>query len=1015
MRIIPHIIILCIVLKLLGVGLFVPNLSAQNINKQPLNVQNFQIQNGLPSNNINFTFQDYKGFIWIGTYTSLCKYDGYRFTNYYPDLNSENTINVGNYFSYVKLNDSIYYLSTKLDGIIKLNVDNNTLKRVSNSPPSVVRMCLDKQGGLWIGTFSEGIYYNKIGTNKFEKINAKLSNSDGGINWKGNPINSIAQDPEDNNLLWLGCRFGLYSFNKSNNLLEHYKIKDNNSNHELGYNIINSICFDTEGNLWAGKWGTGLGKFNRITKEWQHFLVHPEGMKQKILNSNIINEVVQIGPNLLSVCGSDGYTEFNTQTNTFTVFLLDIHSERPSLSAVNQFLDKDGNQWFSQINQKGLSMASKRFNSINKVAFPKQQSLPDYWGSVALDAAYSRKNDRYYLTISNHDGIISYNKDFTDSKVIPFEYRDGIKEYSAYTLAEDNLGKIWVNSTDGNELWNTDVGNNKLIEFKSKDFKNCFKIIRSNSNKVYFHTEKGIYSLLDNNWKWELANTKVDLVSNIHNSICYYIVGLKLYSVNFESKQNPEILTLPEFATKNFNYIQAIYCDSKGRLWITLEFGGVYQYNLNTKKLKLWSYKEGLINNSTREICEDKNGQIFLLCNGGLYYLNEKQNRFIDFDNLTDRKTNDWYEHTLIFTEDGRIIVSKENAIYLIDKNTVLKKVQKQPIISCFFGENYKFWNGFNEIIVPNNQNDVNIEFTNFDFPSTNETVYEYQLEGFSNKWITLEKGINKVSFVNLPEGNYTFKLRLIGETNVVTCTFKITSVWFKSKLFFILLGLLILLGAGFGLYFYNKRKLQRQKMEKRIAEMRLQILQTQLNPHFLFNCLNSIGALIKIGEYDRAENTLRDFSKLMRTILTVSDKQLIPLSQELELSSLYLSIEKLRKDNLFDIEIINQTTDGILVPPMMLQPFLENCVKHAFKSVSETKKGKVRITCKTDGKDTLISIWDNGLGIAEGKSENPLSKGLQIQRERFMQYELTNNLKMYFTLENGINEGFEVKIVIKR
>ncbi len=208
-----------------------------------------------------------------------------------------------------------------------------------------------------------------------------------------------------------------------------------------------------------------------------------------------------------------------------------------------------------------------------------------------------------------------------------------------------------------------------------------------------------------------------------------------------------------------------------------------------------------------------------------------------------------------------------------------------------------------------------------------------------------------------------------------------------NRKLWFIGLTSLVLL--GFVLYFlYRHRYL---KNEKQILTLEQDLLSIQMNPHFIFNALNSIKLYIINNEQKNAVHYLNKFSKLIRKILDASSVKETSLAEELETMDLYLGIENIRFSNQIKYETnIDQSVDleKIKVPPLVLQPFLENAIWHGLSS----KKGlkKIIISVSQPNKEFVqISIEDNGIGrvkatkIKEKKVIHRKSIGIDLTKER--------------------------------
>jgi tetratricopeptide (TPR) repeat protein len=209
------------------------------------------------------------------------------------------------------------------------------------------------------------------------------------------------------------------------------------------------------------------------------------------------------------------------------------------------------------------------------------------------------------------------------------------------------------------------------------------------------------------------------------------------------------------------------------------------------------------------------------------------------------------------------------------------------------------------------------------------------------------------------------------------------------------------LIAAFSGVIFYKNLSLKRknEKLESRgkqaelqrhVTDLEMQALRSQMNPHFIFNCLSSINRFILKNETEAASNYLTKFSRLVRTVLTNSKRPFISLEDELEMLRLYLDMEKLRFKDSFDYSItfINSIDDeNVFIPPLLLQPFAENAIWHGL--MHKEGHGKLEFELRTDEKVLTCSITDNGIGRKKAASlksksvEKQKSLGLQITKER--------------------------------
>ena len=204
------------------------------------------------------------------------------------------------------------------------------------------------------------------------------------------------------------------------------------------------------------------------------------------------------------------------------------------------------------------------------------------------------------------------------------------------------------------------------------------------------------------------------------------------------------------------------------------------------------------------------------------------------------------------------------------------------------------------------------------------------------------------------------------------------------SQLLPIVGGAVVIIGIGFGIYYrYNKAKLRRSEEQSERIGLQLQSIRSQLNPHFVFNALSSIQGLMNRNDMDRANRYLARFAELTRRVLNTSEQEMISLADEMSLLENYLEMEQLR----FGFRFVLSSGVGIDVanteiPGMLLQPFVENAVKHGIAGMGE--RGYVEVLASREGKDLLFSVQDNGKGfdaLAAETKEN--SFGVKLSRQQ--------------------------------
>lgn len=291
-------------------------------------------------------------------------------------------------------------------------------------------------------------------------------------------------------------------------------------------------------------------------------------------------------------------------------------------------------------------------------------------------------------------------------------------------------------------------------------------------------------------------------------------------------------------------------------------------------------------------------------------------------------------------------------------------------------------------------QNDIIIQYAALDFLQRGNVTYRYRLSK-SGKW-TITRS-NTVNFPALPPGNYRFEVQALAVTGIseiwspsCTVSFTIDSPFWHKPWFFALLALATLGVTAAAWRLTLRRIRERNDRERRIRQLERSALQAQMNPHFIFNALNSIQGLIRTGEKQDASRYLAKFARLIRSILKQSRVEKVSLDDEISALRDYLDLERMRMDNRFEYRIeMTKEVDPfeITLPPMLIQPFLENAVKHGIGP--KNTAGQIDLILSADGGFLHVTVRDNGVGIEQSLAKkNPdyipeNSVGMKITRER--------------------------------
>jgi len=236
--------------------------------------------------------------------------------------------------------------------------------------------------------------------------------------------------------------------------------------------------------------------------------------------------------------------------------------------------------------------------------------------------------------------------------------------------------------------------------------------------------------------------------------------------------------------------------------------------------------------------------------------------------------------------------------------------------------------------------------------------------------------------------------------------------------------GLIILLAALISFIFYKRSRDVRQKQIETLSELKikdteLKALRLQMNPHFIGNALQSVQHFLKEHKPEEAEEYLIKFSSLMRAVLTNSEVDVIPLTKEIETLEWYMQLENLRMNYPFTYKIdIDKSlnADEIFIPPNIIQPIVENSIKHGL--IPKNANGKILISIIKLNGNLIISVEDNGVGRKNSTKENNLfskeSMGIKITRERLTRLKNKNSrLEITDLISNNIPTGTRVQIIL--
>ncbi|MBO9702343.1 MAG: histidine kinase [Sporocytophaga sp.] len=378
---------------------------------------------------------------------------------------------------------------------------------------------------------------------------------------------------------------------------------------------------------------------------------------------------------------------------------------------------------------------------------------------------------------------------------------------------------------------------------------------------------------------------------------------------------------------------------------------------------------KGLNGDIISELHTDKNNNIWLLTNRGLNYFDIPNQKIISYSGSEGLLPIQLSSFCL--KQDTVFVASERGLSYFIPSQASISESSPQVFITSMEVNNAPYIYG-KKINLDWNQNNVTFGFSGISISSLGDMTYQYMLEGLDKSW--LNAGNNEVIYSGLKPGKYTFKVRTISKHGKISKqtadqTFTIKahyseSIWFLSLIIFLIIAAIFIL---IYLWFINYKRIQKRKL--RALQLEQTALRNQMNPHFLFNTLNSIQQFVIKEDKRKANKYLVLFANLIRKYLDHSRELYITLGEEIESLEMYLQLENLRMNNQVEIDFHkpDQSLNGNYIPAMFVQPIVENAFKHVlFPLINEGHKAKLSIIVNPkDDNYIIFSVKDNGTGFS--------------------------------------------------
>jgi ligand-binding sensor domain-containing protein len=906
--------------------LFSVQLVSQNISES-VNYINYTIKDGLPSNEAYDVFQDSKGFIWIGTDNGVVKYDGKEFKTY-----------------------------TTRDGLT-----DNTIFRIKE----------DYKGRIWFMTYNRRLCYLENGDFKPFEFNPQLVKAAKKI-----PTSKTITD------------FHIDTLNNVHLILTDFITIDISVN---GFTSVKEFTLDEFLNYRLFKSIDQIDRFIIELKTKFNF--------DKPNTKIIFNSAELATPIHLLIEDSNAFCSVKEG-----LYIIDIRNTLKPRYLLNQFqitgvlTDLDHGLWCSTLkdgliyipnpNLIAYNLPIKKTNQIHGI-IPQNGHLV-FSFEYEPTHLFKTNGDNSLITVTNENiklnqipqedlknGIKFESTVFLDHFMIPITAISLIDSSEVLAFSTENSFIILTQKDSSNFPNTNDAYHQHHHQFSIPKFHghllNLNQLTFEDIYKKHWHifNEKNYSQMADNpniknRWLKKIGTRVNKIYKDLNNKVWVGTIdGLYLLNLKTESLRKTEITNLQ---TKR---IQDIVASSDGTLFIATKIDGIYIKK--DKAIDSISIESGLLSNTINQMLYDSSeNQVWVATNNGINILKKQDDKWFSENVITQYDGLKSTDIKLIRLQGNFIYFTVDRIIYKINTNKLGHKIDNSsPYITSFI-VNENSISIDSSIQLPYDSNNIQINYHTISYKSQNDIVYKYKLLPINESWQTTTN--DNLVFNTLVPDDYTLQLNSINidgvESEIKTFKFSIIPAFWMTWWFKILIIIIaVFVGYKISIKTIQTYKSQAQ-FQRTINEMQIISLQSKMNPHFIFNSLNSIQNYILKNEKVNANQYLLEFSRLIRTILQNSDSPTIPLNDELDTLRMYVNLEKKRIRGEFKYNeniASNIDSEHCIIPSLLIQPYIENAIWHG--KVYSNPNGEVSLNVTQKDNTLFFEIIDNGIGIKNAEA----------------------------------------------
>ena len=862
-----------------------------------------EIRNG----SLQTMIQDQEGFLLLGTSSGIYHFDGVRLMIIPSD---DSLVNAS--FNFVfQAADGTIWAGTGTGKIAKLHKGIMEYFPLNGGPvhSKITSIAEDSGHNFWFSTYGEGVFC--LSGNKLYRFSAEDGLGD-------NYTYTMATDPKGN--VWVGSDGGISICSL---IAGKKSITTLTSTSGLPDNIVLKIIHDGNGMMWIGMHDGGVCKIDAGTRN-----VEPSVFRGK-WNYGPVNDLLVIGDRLWAASHNHGIISADLKSGIIQCYKNVNGTDNSKISRI--IPDSEGNLWFLTSHALIRSPGAKLefLSPENNVNFSNIHSIlcdskGDVWFSndkglfLYRRGVPKQKNPEQFLSLTNNPVV------------------------NIISLYEDRDGYIWI-GTFGKGLLRLNPGTGAISRYSSLNGLGNDNIlsIMGVKDEVWLATLGGAFRCRlpakGSLKKTKLVFEEFSETKGLGNNYIYSVFADSKKRVWFATDgkgitvmENGRFINYTDIPGLKSKVVYSITEDLKGNIWFSTSNAGLYEFDGHT--FRNFSAQEGLSNISITSLATTGKSEILIIHNIGIDIYNTLTGKFSYLGPETGVGEISPDLNTLA-ADRSRGIFWIGTAKGIIKLNADAWSSIEQPIIRLnsvrlFLSKT----DTMDRHVFRYDRNHLTFDFVGLWYRAPEKVSYQVRLIGYDLDWISTRN--TTVTYSNLMPGKYTFQVRAslnndFTDSPVASYKFTIQKPFWKTLWF---LGLVILIAISF-VYLYFKQREKKVRKEEALHKEKIlfqfETLKSQVNPHFLFNSFSTLSAIIDTDK-EMALDYVQKLSVFFRTLLEYRDKNVITLREEIAQVDNYYYLQKKRYGENFNLRIdIPGEYLSTYIPPLTLQMFIENAIKH--------------------------------------------------------------------------------------